>query len=51
MVNLKKKVDKKTIILIAAVLIVCVVIGFSVGKYLFQLTHPDIELLSNIINI
>lgn len=43
-----KKVDKKTIILIVVVLVVCIVVGFSVGKYLFQLTHPDIELLSNI---
>lgn len=43
-----KKVDRKTIILIVVVLVLCLVVGISIGKYLFELTHPDINLLSNI---
>ena len=40
----KEKISTKTIILIIVVLIVCLVIGISVGKYLFELSHPNIKL-------
>ena len=42
------KIDNKTIILIVVVLIVCLVVGITVGKYLFELTHPDLDLLTKI---
>ena len=40
-----KKVSTKTIIFITVVLVLCTIIGFSIGKYLFELTHPNIDLL------
>lgn len=47
MENKKNNPKTKTIILIVAILLVCIVVGFTVGKYLFELTHPDIDLLVN----
>lgn len=47
MTKLKTKVDKKTIIILIAVLVVCLIVGISVGKYLFKITHPNIEMLVN----
>lgn len=44
----KNKVNPKTIILIVAVLIFAILVGFFIGKYLFELAHPEINLLSNI---
>lgn len=44
----KEKTSTKTIILIVAVLVICLVVGISVGRYLFELTHPEIQLLTNI---
>ena len=45
-----KKISKKTIIILTAVLVFSLVVGISVGKYLFQMTHPDINMLTNINN-
>jgi len=39
-----KKINNKTIILISVILILCTVIGISIGKYLFEMTHPNIDL-------
>ena len=47
MAKSKNKIDKKTIFILAAVLVVCLIIGISVGKYLFKITHPNIEMLVN----
>ena len=44
-----KKISKKTIILITVLLIVCSIVGISIGKYLFELTHPNIDLFKNLI--
>lgn len=44
----KEKTNTKTILLIVGLLIVCLIVGFTIGKYLFELTHPDIELLTKI---
>lgn len=49
MVKKKNKPNKKTIILIIGVLALCLVVGFTVGKYLFELTHPEIDLLTKTI--
>lgn len=41
------KLNKKTIILIVCVLIFCLVVGISVGRYLFKVTHPNVNMTSN----
>jgi len=43
-----KKINNKTIILISVILILCTVIGISIGKYLFEMTHPNIDLIVKI---
>ena len=44
----KEKVSTKTIILIVVALVFALIVGISIGKYLFELAHPEINLLSNI---
>lgn len=39
----------KTIIFISVVLVLCIVVGFSIGKYLFELAYPEIDLMSEVI--